>query len=54
MSREEFEQSETNFWQSEFPRGPGDPDFYGYPGEPKDEGVQTDGTNTIDLEFIPF
>lgn len=38
MSREEYEMSEVAFWESEFPRGAGDPDFYGYPGE-EDEPV---------------
>ena len=34
MSRESYEQSKT--YTDDLPRGAGDPDFYGYPGEPVD------------------
>lgn len=37
MSREAWEQSERNWWDSELPKGAGDPDWYGYPGQPADE-----------------
>jgi len=35
MSREEYEMSEEAYYEEFFPRGPGDPDAYGYPGESK-------------------
>jgi hypothetical protein len=39
-------------------RGPGDPDYFGYPGEPKDDegftyGIITD-TGPIGLTDVPF
>lgn len=36
-------------------RGPGDPDAHGYPGEPKQEGVEPNGTNEpTAVDDVPF
>jgi hypothetical protein len=40
MSRESNELNEQEFYQSLLGRGPGDGDFYGYPGE--DEATDTE------------
>lgn len=50
--------SEEEFLDDLLGRGPGDPDMYGYPGEPKDEG-ETHGpvaidAGPIDLSDVPF
>lgn len=55
MSREEQELSEQAFYDGLLPRGSGDPDAYGYPGEPINEG-DIDGTSTPQTNptVVPF
>lgn len=52
MTREEYELSESAWYDNMFPRGPGDPDAYGYPGEIKEEDENED--EQIDQTEIPF
>jgi len=49
MTREEYEESEKAFVDGMFPRGLGDPDAYGYPGEPTKKESEED-----ELEDVPF
>lgn len=56
MSREDNEQSEQAFYDGLLPRGPGDGDAYGYPGQPKG-GDDNDGGNNpteTDQTDVPF
>lgn len=49
MTREDYEQSERAWLEGLLPRGPGDPDAYGYPGEPESKEVKDD-----EPEDVPF
>lgn len=58
MTREEYEQSERAWLEGLLPRGPGDPDAYGYPGEPTNESEEdseerhnTEKTTETDVPF---
>lgn len=51
MSRESEERKAMYSAIEDSPRGAGDPDFYGYPGEPKDTITIVTETELQDLPF---
>ena len=54
MSRESQEQRDMMTGEGDSPRGAGDPDFYGYPGEqtlPLLPPTQTDDDGVTDVPF---